>query len=220
MASQTTTSGIGAGIITLVYKSRKNVLNLLERQGYNVSDYNNFSVTEVNAMYQNKQLDMLIEKATEDPKTKRKNKIYVRYYLAKNLRPQNIQEMIDDLFQMEEVLTKDDTLLIISKDEMNDTLTNLMKHIWETDKLFIIIQNIKRLQYVILDNILVPKHRIMEEDEAMKIKEKYNCTNADLPEISRFDPVAQAICIRPGQICEIIRPSKTAITAYYYRICV
>jgi DNA-directed RNA polymerase subunit H (RpoH/RPB5) len=220
MASQNTTSGIGAGIITLIYKSRKNVLNLLERQGYNVSDYTNFTVTEVNAMYQNKQLDMLLEKTTEDTKTKRKNKIYVRYYLAKNLRPQNMQEMIDDLFQMEEVLTKDDTLLIISKDEMNDTLTNLMKHIWETDRLFIIIQNIKRLQYVILDNILVPKHRIMEEAEAMKIKEKYNCVDTDLPEISRFDPVAQAICIRPGQICEIIRPSKTAITAHYYRICV
>jgi len=220
MASQNATSGIGAGIITLIYKSRKNVLDLLERQGYNVSDYSNFTVTEVNAMYQNKQLDMLLEKTTEDPKTKRKNKIYIRYYLAKNLRPQNIQEMIDDLFQLEEVLTKDDTLLIISKDEMNDTLTNLMKHIWETDKLFIIIQNIKRLQYVILDNILVPKHRIMEEDEAITIKEKYNCSDVDLPEISRFDPVAQAICIRPGQICEIIRPSKTAITAYYYRICV
>lgn len=216
MASQNTT----AGIITLIYKSRKNVLNLLERQGYNVIDYANFTVTEVNAMYQNKQLDMLLEKTKEDPKTKRKNKIYVRYYLAKNLRPQNIQEMIDDLFQLEEVLTKDDTLLIISKDEMNDTLTNLLKHIWETDKLFIIIQNIKRLQYVILDNILVPKHRIMEENEAMKIKEKYNCSDTDLPEISRFDPVSQAICIRPGQICEIIRPSKTAITAYYYRICV
>lgn len=216
MATQNTT----AGIITLIYKSRKNVLNLLERQGYNISDYNNFTVTEVNAMYQNKQLDMLIEKNKEDSKTKRKNKIYVRYYLAKNLRPQNIQEMIDDLFQMEEVLTKDDTLLIISKDEMNETLTNLMKHIWETEKLFIIIQNIKRLQYVILDNILVPNHRIMDENEAMKVKEKYNCGDTDLPEISRFDPVAQAICIRPGQICEIIRPSKTAITAYYYRICV
>lgn len=216
MATQNTT----AGIITLIHKSRKNVLNLLERQGYNISDYNNFTVTEVNAMYQNKQLDMLIEKNKEDSKTKRKNKIYVRYYLAKNLRPQNIQEMIDDLFQMEEVLTKDDTLLIISKDEMNETLTNLMKHIWETEKLFIIIQNIKRLQYVILDNILVPNHRIMEENEAIKIKEKYNCGDTDLPEISRFDPVAQAICIRPGQICEIIRPSKTAITAYYYRICV
>lgn len=216
MATQNTT----AGIITLIHKSRKNVLNLLERQDYNVSDYNNFTVTEVNAMYQNKQLDMLIEKTSEDSKTKRKNKIYVRYYLAKNLRPQNIQEMIDDLFQMEEVLTKDDTLLIISKDEMNETLTNLMKHIWETEKLFIIIQNIKRLQYVILDNILVPNHRIMKENEAMKVKEKYNCGDTDLPEISRFDPVAQAICIRPGQICEIIRPSKTAITAYYYRICV
>lgn len=219
MATQNSGVGVGAGIITMIYKSRKNVLDLLERQGYNVSDYDKFTVTEVNAMYQNKQLDMLLEKKTEDPKTKRKNKIYIRYYLAKNLRP-HIQEMIDDLFQLEEVLTKDDTLLIISKDEMNDTLINLMKHIWETEQLFIIIQNIKRLQFVILDNVLVPKHRIMEEDEAMKIKQKYNCTDNDLPEISRFDPVAQAICIRPGQICEIIRPSKTAINAYYYRICV
>ena len=41
-----------------------------------------------------------------------------------------------------------------------------------------------------------------------------------LPEISRFDPVAQAIGMRPGNICEIIRPSKTAIYAPYYRICV
>ena len=220
MSTQYSGAGVGSGIITTIYKSRKNVLDLLERQGYNVSDYTNFTITEVNAMYQNKQLDMLLEKKTEDVKTKRKNKIYIRYYLAKNVRPQNIQEMIDDLFQLEEVLTKDDTLLIISKDEMNETLTNLMKHIWETEKLFIIIQNIKRLQYVILDNILVPKHRIMTEDEAMIIKQKYNCTDNNLPEISRFDPVAQAICIRPGQICEIIRPSKTAITAYYYRICV
>ena len=54
MATQNTT----AGIITLIYKSRKNVLDLLGRQGYNVSDYSNFTVTEVNAMYQNKQLDM------------------------------------------------------------------------------------------------------------------------------------------------------------------
>jgi len=37
---------------------------------------------------------------------------------------------------------------------------------------------------------------------------------------SSIDPVAQVIGIRPGQVCEIIRPSKNAIKGYYYRICV
>ena len=41
----------------------------------------------------------------------------------------------------------------------------------------------------------------------------------DLPEISRFDPVALAIGMKPEQICEIIRPSKTSVTSKYYRIC-
>ena len=44
-------------------------------------------------------------------------------------------------------------------------------------------------------------------------------SDSQFPDISRFDPVAQAIGIRPGQVCEIIRPSKTAISAPYYRIC-
>ena len=50
---------------------------------------------------------------------------------------------------------------------------------------------------------------------------KYNITDdAQFPDISRFDPVAKIIGIRPGQVCEIIRPSKTAIDGKYYRICI
>ena len=50
---------------------------------------------------------------------------------------------------------------------------------------------------------------------------KYNIQNdAQFPDISRFDPVSQAICLRPGQVCEIMRPSKTAVFAPYYRLCV
>ncbi len=53
------------------------------------------------------------------------------------------------------------------------------------------------------------------------MRTKYNIMNdTQLPEISRFDPVAKAICIRPGEVCEIIRPSKTSIKSTYYRICV
>jgi DNA-directed RNA polymerase subunit H (RpoH/RPB5) len=211
MSTQNTSS-----LTAAVYKSRSVLLDLMKMQGYNTNDYDGFSVNEVNTMKINNQLDMILEKEGPDNKTK----IYIRYYLAKSLRPANLQEMIDDLFNVEEVLNKNDILMIVVKDEVNETLVNTLKHIWEQDKIFIIIQNLKRLQFNILKHILVPPHRILNDMEILAVKTRYNImSDAQFPDISRFDPVAQAIGIRPGQVCEIIRPSKTSITAPYYRIC-
>jgi DNA-directed RNA polymerase subunit H (RpoH/RPB5) len=209
-----------SSLISSIYKSRTILLELMGMQGYNVYDYEGFTVNEVNTMKVNNQLDMILEKSAEDVDLKRKTKIYIRYYLAKSLRPQNLQEMIDDLFNTEEVLTKYDTLFIVVKDEVNETLLNALKHIWEQEKIFIVIQNLKRLQFNILKHVLVPPHRILSNGEVLAVKKRYNVmSDAQFPDISRFDPVAQAIGIRPGQVCEIIRPSKTAISAPYYRIC-
>ena len=209
-----------SSLTSAVYKSRGILLKQMQSQGYDVGDYSGFSVNEVNTMKTNNQLDMILEKLDEDPATKTKSKIYIRYYLAKALRPANLQEMIDDLFMVEEVLKKSDTLLIVVKDEMNETLINTLKHIWEQDKIFIIIQSLKRLQFNILEHMLVPPHRILSTPETIQIRSRYNIMHdGQFPDISRFDPVAQAIGIRPGQVCEIIRPSKTAISAPYYRIC-
>ena len=209
-----------SSLISSIYKSRTIILDLMKDQGYDTNDYEGFSVNEVNTMKVNNQLDMILEKTTEDVDIKRKPKIYIRYYLAKTLRPQNLQEMIDDLFNIEEVLSKYDTLFIVVKDEVNETLINTLKHIWEQDKIFIVIQNLKRLQFNILKHVLVPPHRVLSSTEVIAIKSRYNVMDDNqFPDISRFDPVAQAIGIRPGQVCEIIRPSKTAISAPYYRIC-
>ena len=66
----------------------------------------------------------------------------------------------------------------------------------------------------------VPKHTILTDTEVADLKKRYNINDtSELPEISRYDPVAQAIGMRPGQVCKITRPSKTAITTDYYRIC-
>jgi DNA-directed RNA polymerase subunit H (RpoH/RPB5) len=215
------TSQNSSAMISTVYKSRKNILDLMEKQGYNIEDYSNFSINEVNSMKQNNQLDMLLEKKEEDPTTKRKNKIYIRYYLGKTIRPSNLQEMIDDLFNLEEILKKEDTLFIIIKDEINETLTNELKHIWESDGIFIVIESIKRLQFNILNHELVPEHNVVPESKIDEIMKKYNITDkVQFPDISRFDPVSRAIGLRPGQLCHIVRPSKTSIKADYYRICI
>jgi len=209
-------------IISHIFNSRKHILELMEKQGYNTNDYANFSVSEVNSMKQNNQLDMLLE-TQEDKVTSEnpKRKIYIRYYLTSRPAPKNIQEMIDDLFVLTETLKKTDTLFIIIKDEPNETLINELKHIWERDGIFIVIENIKRLQFNILNHTLVPEHRVMVDSEVVDIMKKYNITDkVQFPDISRFDPVARVICLRPGQVCNITRSSKTAIETNYYRICV
>jgi DNA-directed RNA polymerase subunit H (RpoH/RPB5) len=202
-------------LISHIYNSRKIVLELMEKQGYNINDYANFSVSEVNSMKQNNQLDMLLE--TNDDI---KKKIYIRYYLAARPAPKNIQEMIDDLFVLSETLQKTDTLFIIIKDEPNETLINELKHIWEADGIFIVIESIKRLQFNILEHILVPPHRVLIDSEVENIMKRYNIMDkSQMPNISRFDPVARVIGLRPGQVCEILRPSKTSIISNYYRVC-
>ncbi len=217
MASQNTSS-----LISQIYNSRLTLLKQLNRQGYNTEEYQDFSVNEINTMKTNNQLDMMIEKRTKISDNEEEvKKIYVKYYLAKSLRPNNLEEMVDDLFNIEEILTKSDTLHVVVKDEVNDTLQAQLRHIWERDGIFIIIHPLKRLQYNVLEHILVPTHRVLTNAEKIEIMRKYNIMkDEEFPDLQRFDPVAKAIGIRPGEVCEILRPSKTAVTAPYYRICI
>lgn len=200
--------------ITEIFKARNNILLQLDNQGFDTKDYIGSSINEVNSMNNSRQLDMLLT----NPKTKQKT--YVKYNLAKSLRLSNIQEYIEDLYNLEEILSKSDNLVIIVKDEPNDSLIKIVKNIWAQQNIFIILYNIKRLQFNILDHELVPTHKVLTDKEAADIKKKYNIqSDQQIPDISRFSPVSLALGIRPGDLCEIMRPSKTAIMAPFYRIC-
>jgi DNA-directed RNA polymerase subunit H (RpoH/RPB5) len=73
----------------------------------------------------------------------------------------------------------------------------------------------------ILNHKLVPKCRILTQEEVDVVKAMYNITNDNqFPKLSRFDPQSLAICFRPGEVIELIRSSKTSCLTKYYRICV
>ena len=202
--------------ISSIYKSRVTILELMRKQKYNTLDYLGFTINEISIMYQTNQLDILLKKENKEDQ----RKIYIKYFLNKSLRKNNIDEMVEDLFTLEEILTKNDTLLIIVKDDINETIQTSLKQIWDQEGIFITILTIQKLQFNILEHSLVPSHRIMEKEEIDQVKLKYNIMdNSQWPEISRFDPVAMAIGARPGNICEIIRPNKSSITEIYYRLC-
>lgn len=204
-----------------IYKSRKTIINLLKLQGYDVTQYENFSINEVNSLIETKQMDMLMINNTTG------KKVYVKYHLssssiglAKSMRPTNIHEYIEDLYAIDEILKPSDDLIIIMKDEPNDTIRKTLLDIWEQNNIYVNIINIKRLQYNIMEHQLVPKHIVLTDEEKEEVKLKYNImSDKDIPDISRFSPVSQVIGIRPGNFCKIIRPSKTSIKSDFYRVC-
>lgn len=187
---------------------------MLENRGFQTNDYAEFSSAEIAAMVSTNQLDMLVTNGSK--------KVYVSHMFAKELKPASMQNIITDLFDNENgnTLDKDDTLLIIAKSDPNESLTAEIVHVWERDGIHVVITTLKRTQFFVLLHQLVPKHVIMSQDERNEVTKKFKVqTDKQWPGISRFDPVMVALLARPGEMCKIIRPSKTAITADYYRIC-
>lgn len=213
MASQTASY---SSLNSKIYRSRNILLNILKQRGYDISDYYGFSITEVHSMYQHQQLDMILK----HPKTKRK--IFVKYHLGSKLKGDGRQlyEYIDDLYELEQILSVDDELIIITKDKLNDSLKNIINQVYIKDKKFINIYNLNDYLFNILEHNMVPPHKPLTNEQKKKIKKEYYITDeSQFPEISRFDPVAQAIGLRPGQLVEITRSTPTAITTKYYRLC-
>ena len=129
--------------------------------------------------------------------------------------------VIKDLFVIEEILTKKDTLIVIIDDEPNDSILSRIKYLYDHDGIFVIIHNIHRLQFNILEHTLVPNMKILNDKEEEEFMKKYQINNkSQLSEISRFDPQALVVGLRPGNICHIQRPSITALTTDFYRVCV
>lgn len=208
----------------MIYNSRKNLLDILSSLGYKTEEYMSFSTNEVEAMIQNTQLDMLIEYSDDITSTSyNKSKVYVKYMLAaKAIRLKSaIEEIIEELYDLEEVLKKSDTLIVVVNDEPNDTMVEKLKFWHDSRGIHVVIHNIKRLQYNILKHSLVPKHEILTEIQTADLVKQYNLKSVkQLPEISRFDPVSLMICMRPGQVCKIYRKSVTSVVSEYYRVCV
>jgi DNA-directed RNA polymerase subunit H (RpoH/RPB5) len=208
--------------ILSIYNSRNTILELLTYRGYDTSEYTGFSINEIDAMFSNSQLDMLLIESVKSTEISEGRKVYVKYYLqTKQIRPPNLDEIIEDLYLIDSVLTKNDTLVVIVNEEPNDTITNKVKYLYDHDGIFVVIHSIKRLQFNILNHTLVPRLTILGKVEVDELYKRYSLqSNNNLPEISRFDPQSLAVMLRPGQICRLERKSATALIKDYYRICI
>jgi DNA-directed RNA polymerase subunit H len=205
--------------VTSLYTARGVLLAQLGHQGYDTDSYTGFGINEVNIMFTNSTLDMIMEK--RESKHETREKVYVRYFQGKTVRSSSsIRELVDDLL-LNETIQKTDTIIFITMEDGNDTIREFVKQLWAEENIFVIPMSVKRLQFNVLEHEIVPKHTIISSEEVEEIMRKYKMRDLSLfPEISRYDPVAVSLGMRPGDVCKIERPSKTIVVSDYYRICV
>lgn len=194
----------------MIFKARNTICKQLEERGFDVSMYKHFSLNDISILQEKEELD--IDALQPDGK-----RVYVKFSLQKQ-RINNIQEMVEDMYTK---LEQDNDLIFILKDDINQTIKDYIKTLYYKEKKFVTIFHIRQLQFNILDHTFVPRHIVLSDHDKNEVYQKYNVKEDDMmPEISRFDPVAMSIGLRPGELCHIIRTSKTAIHSDYYRICV
>uniref|UniRef100_A0A6C0KC44 RNA polymerase subunit H/Rpb5 C-terminal domain-containing protein n=1 Tax=viral metagenome TaxID=1070528 RepID=A0A6C0KC44_9ZZZZ len=200
--------------IAKIFRSRKIMLDLAERRGFNIDQYKDFNIPEVSTLFGTCNLDMELTNPETD------EKLYFKYHLKTKISKTHIQDYIEDIYNVEETLKPSDNLIIVGKDKPNDTLINVLDMTYKNDQYYVNIYNIHDYLFNILDHTLVPEHRIINESEKKEVEKFYNIVkDSHWPEISRFDPVATAIGIKPGQVAEITRSSPTSLTTKYYRFC-
>jgi DNA-directed RNA polymerase subunit H (RpoH/RPB5) len=202
--------------ILSIYKSRNTLIKQLESLEYEVADYAQFSINEIDAMCANDQLDMLVSREKDGAK------LYIKYCIQlKQLKKENIDQFVEDLFDIEQVLEKKDILVVVTNDAPNDTILQKLKYLYDHSGILVVVRSLQRLQFNVLEHDLVPPATILNKAEVEDLKKKYHVEDiAKFPEISRFDPQALALCLRPGDVIQIERHSNTALYYNYYRTCV
>ena len=68
-----------------------------------------------------------------------------------------------------------------------------------------------------VEHILIPQHRKLNEEEMENILKKYNISRKQLPKIKINDSAILEFDPKKGDVIEIIRDSPTMGKSYFYR---
>ena len=131
------------------------------------------------------------------------------------MRHQILENIKEELFETN-MLEKSDDIIIISEEEVNEGIRSKLNEMYSSEGVLMNIISLRRLQINVYEHVLVPsmiKLRVEEIEEIGLDVEK-------LPEISRYDITAMLQCVRPLEVCKIVRKSETGLEHVYYRRCV
>ena len=191
--------------INNIKKSLNTILEYLEYSKYDISSFNK------EELYKSNFTGKFIVNSDN-------GKAFI-YYNLENFTKSNLQTFIKNHIEKDDI-TKEDIMIIITKKFTFESFEDIIK--FKTQGIYVNLYKVENLTFNILNHTYVPKHEKLTFNEKIEFMKKYNIRNSfiELPEIGRFDPVACAIFLKPGDVCKITRYDKISYENEYYRICV
>lgn len=204
-------------VVQQVFKSRTHILEIMSSLRYDTSEYEGFSVLEVDNMVIQQAMDMLLER--KEPSSK---KAFIKYMLNIKITPQLLNEMTEDLYDINQLLSDKDLLILITNKNISDSLKEHIQFLFDHDGKHVIVHNIRALQFNGLKHRFVPPAEVLTLEQTEQFKREYHISNVikQLPELDRFDAQAKLLCVRPGEVVKFMRLSQTAMENVYYRVCI
>merc|ERR1712137_333747 len=190
---------------------------MLNERGYSVSDAElNSTLDDFVAQFAPSNFsisDLTISKAKVDD---RSSKILV--FFCSQEKP-GVSEFKDYLRLMKEA-NASRAITIIPQD-LSSYSRKALDHLARTsDKYRIEYFLEKELLVNITKHKLVPKHKVLTEEEKRVLLERYNLKETQLPRIEATDPISKFYGLTTGQVVKITRPSETAGRYVTYRMVV
>ncbi len=178
-----------------LFQARKTVIEMLEDRGFTLDPQLNCDkINDFKTMYNEKRCDILVK----EPKP-----CYVKFVLIHKVRPNILREHINQI--REKLIDEEDELILVIKNKPNSTLLKITKEFKNIQIFWLrnLIINITR-------HALNPKFRKLAEPEVEGILKKYHLNSRFLlPIMLNDDPVSKYFGFKTGNVCEVVRNSKT-----------
>ena len=211
--------------IDILYRSRKTLLDILKRDGYDVTPYTKFSPKEILEMLKGgeKAFRMDLERSEEDAKG-RPTKCRVVYALNKiKLRLAGWISKLSDP-EAEEYVDPANTevIAVLAQEPVIQSFHTAALGQYSKYKLRLRFFQAAALIINPLEHMLVPPHEKVPNDDIPELLKSIFCTSRNKLPIIRFheDPIARLLGLVPGDVVKILRPSPTSLVYEpYYRVC-
>jgi DNA-directed RNA polymerase subunit H len=203
-------------LIDNIYRSRMNILDILEDRGYDVNKYRKFSPEEATAAVLS--FPSLSFKVS-------KNELETCEVRYANTTRQKLEKFFDDIEDDNSENTEVIVMMITPITDAHHIVALKqyvkLKESGDKRKLRVSFFSIDTIVINPLKHVLVPKHEILPQDQHKALMDSmYITSKSKFPEIKfHIDPIARCIGAVPGDIVKITRPSSSSGESIIYRVC-
>jgi DNA-directed RNA polymerase subunit H (RpoH/RPB5) len=202
----------------ICFRSRQNILRMLDNRGYDTTPYSKFGPDEIAKLItKEKALEMELSHKSDSEK-----KVYVLYKFTRI--KQSLSSLIRTLLDPEEVGLdpKKHEVVVVTMEQIVDTFHAGALEAWNTHSLKIQFFWMPSLVNYPLDHVLQPKFEIVPKEDHPALLTRFYAKRATQFPMIRYhaDMVARCLGLSPGDIVKIIRPSPSAGEYELYRTCV